>query len=90
VADLGEGFGGGGADLLGGAVGALELGEGGLDRGVAALQRVVVGVADPGRVSLVIGEVRGGQRLGELRELFHRLLRRKLLDGWARCHGADC
>ena len=57
VADLGEGFGGRGADLLGGAVGALELGKAGLDGGVAALERVVVGVGDRRRVGLVIGAV---------------------------------
>ena len=73
-----------------GLSGRLSSGKARLDRGVAALQRVVVGVADPRRVGLVVGEVRGGERLGERGELLHRLLRRKLLDGWARCHGADC
>ena len=50
-------------DPLRRAVGAAQLGKPRLDRGVAALQRVVVGVRDPRRVLLVVGAVRVGERL---------------------------
>ena len=59
MADLGEGLGRRGADLVGGAVGAFEIGEAGLDRGVAAFERVEIRVRHHGRVGLVIREVRG-------------------------------
>ena len=80
VAHLGEALGRRGADPRARAVGAAELGKPRLDRGVAPLQRVVVGVADLRGVGLVVGEVGLGYRAGELGELLHRFVRRKLLD----------
>ncbi len=47
------------ADLQGWAVVAHERREARLDRGVAPLQRVIVGVADRGRVVLVVADVVG-------------------------------
>ncbi len=87
VADLGEALGGGGADPVAGAVGALELGEARLDGGVAPLQRIIVGIDDPRRVGLVIGEVRGLDGPGQLGELLPGGLRREVVDGGAGVQG---
>ena len=87
VAHLAEGLGGGGADLAGGAVGALEMREAGLDGGVAALEGVVGGVGDLGRVGAVIGGIGGGDLAGEHRKLGFGLGFGEGIDIGARGHG---
>jgi hypothetical protein len=87
VADLGEGLRRCRAHLVAGAVGAAQLGEAGLQGGVAALEGVVLGVADRGGVGLVIGEVRHLDLAGEMGEFGRRLLGREILDGAALVHG---
>ncbi|PAV66346.1 hypothetical protein WR25_08011 [Diploscapter pachys] len=61
---LGEMGGGGGADLAAGRIGADQVREGRLDRGVAADQRVIFGVRNLGRVmrmveAVVVRDLRG-------------------------------
>ena len=62
--DFAKPVGGGGTNLLAGAVGALKLGKRLFDRGVARLQPVILSIADIRRIVLMIGLVgRGnGQR----------------------------
>ena len=54
MAHLAEGLDGRGADALGRAVGAHEVGKARLDRGVALAQRIVVGIGDLRRVLAVV------------------------------------
>ena len=86
VADLGETFRRRGADPAGGAVGAPEFGEAGLDRRVAALERIVFGIGDHRGVGLVIGAVGVGDRAREFRQFLFCRLCGQLFDGRACGH----
>ena len=86
VADLGEGLRRSGADLLGGAVGALQFGEGGLEGGVAALEGVVGVVGEVRGVGLVVGSVGRGEGFGETGEFDLSVLGRQRLDGAGMVH----
>ncbi len=55
--DLGKAVGQRAPDLFGRAVGALQGGKARLDSGVAALQRIIVGIRDLWRIVGVIGAV---------------------------------
>ena len=74
VADLGKAFGRGGTDLIRGAVGPFQFRESRLDLGVAAFERIVIGVGDLRRIGAVIGQIGRSQRLGQRREFLACLI----------------
>ena len=80
MGDLGEAGGRFGAHALRGAVVADEIGEFGLDGGIALAQGIVLGVADEGRVLLVVGHVMGGDIPGQGLEFFGRLERGQVFN----------
>ena len=82
VGDLGEGFGGGGANLVGRAVGAFEMGETRLNRRIAGFERVILRVGDRRGVFGVIGGVGLGQALRQVGQFFRRLRLGRVVDRW--------
>ena len=69
------------AHLFGRAVVPLKIRKARLDGRIAALERVILGIGDLGRVFGVIGPVRLGDLQRQTVKLLARLGRRQLIDG---------
>ena len=85
--DLLEDAGWGGAHLLRRAVGADEFGEAGLDLLVAALQGVVIGIRNLGRILAVIERVVMSEFLRQMLQLGGSLFQGEIFNGGR--HGGD-
>ena len=66
------------ADLIGRAVSVFQCRKPRFDRGVAAFQRVIIGIRNAGRVKRVVVEIGGSNFKGQSRKLVPRLIRRQV------------